>query len=64
MEQFKTDLNSGGINDKVEKAYTEATTAGITSTPAFFLNGERLQNPKNYDEFKAVIQSTIDSKSQ
>lgn len=63
-EQFKTDLNSGEINDKVEKAYAEATTAGITSTPTFFLNGERLQNPKSYDEFKAVIQRAIDSQGQ
>lgn len=64
LDQFKADLNSQEVKDKVESAYVAATSANITSTPTFFLNGERLQNPKSYDEFKAVIQGAIDAKSQ
>ena len=64
LDQFKTDLNSQEVKDKVEKAYVEGTTVGITSTPTFFLNGARLQNPKTYDEFKTIVQRAIDSQGQ
>ena len=59
IEQFKTDINSKTVKEKVEKDYQDSISLGLNSTPTFFLNGEKLQNPANYDEFKTLIQAAI-----
>lgn len=64
LEQFEKDFSaqggsvSGGeekIKQKVERHYREGVKAGINSTPTFFLNGQMLSNPRNYEEFRGVI---------
>ena len=32
---------------------------GVNSTPSFFLNGKKINNPRNYDEFKNAIEQTL-----
>jgi protein-disulfide isomerase len=58
-EQFRSDFNSGSIKDKVKNSLTAANAAGLTQTPSFFLNGDKLRNPRSYDEFKRVITSAL-----
>ena len=55
IDQFKTDLRSDAVEAKVNTDYSGGSLAGITGTPTFFLNGKRIQNPRNYDEFKTYI---------
>ena len=57
-DQFVKDLELEEIKDKVSSQYQSGVRIGINSTPTFFLNGKQIQ-PRNYDEFKQLIQQTI-----
>ena len=59
IEQFKKDFDSKEIKQKVEKHYRDGVKAGINSTPTFFLNGKKISNPRNYDEFRNIITQVI-----
>lgn len=58
-EQFNVDLDSRKIKDKINADYQGGLRLKVNATPTFFLNGEKLQNPRNYEEFKSLIQSAI-----
>lgn len=59
VDQFKTDFVSKEIRKKVEAAYQNSVKLGLNSTPTFFLNGKKISNPRNYDEFRNVIQQNF-----
>ena len=62
-EKFKTDLDSKEVQDKVTNDYQSGIRLGVNATPTFFLNGTKLQNPKNYEAFKKLLEEGI-SKAQ
>lgn len=56
VEQFKTDIESDDVIGKVNKDYRTGNQAGISGTPSFVLNGERItSNPRSLEEFRAII---------
>ncbi|TSC90129.1 MAG: protein-disulfide isomerase [Microgenomates group bacterium Gr01-1014_5] len=57
--QFETDINSSEIRVKVNNDYQSGVGFRVNATPTFFLNGEKLQNPRTYDEFKSLLQKAI-----
>ena len=59
LDQFKTDFASKEIKKKVESAYQNATGLGLNSTPTFFLNGKKISNPRNYEDFRNIIIQAI-----
>ncbi len=59
VEQFGTDIDSQEIKDKVNNDYRSGVSFGINATPTFFLNGEKLQNPRTYEEFKSLLQKAL-----
>jgi len=63
IEKFKNDLNLEEINKKVESDFQSGLKLKVNATPTFFLNGEKLQNPRSYDELKNIIQQTIQTAS-
>lgn len=50
-EQFKKDMDSQGVKDRVEEDINSGNTAVIRATPTFFLNGEQITNVRSFDEF-------------
>ena len=58
-EQFKSDIDSKEVKQKVNEDYNGGTSLKISGTPTFFLNGKKLQNPRNYEEFKSIIEQAI-----
>ena len=56
MEQFKTDRESDEVEEKVDNDYKSGTSSGVPGTPAFFVNGKKLPNPRSYEEFKQLIE--------
>lgn len=58
IDLFLKDLDSEDIKNKISNDYESGIKSRVNSTPTFFLNGERIQ-PKNYDEFKQLIESEI-----
>lgn len=63
IEKFKNDLDSKEVKAKVENDYQDGVRFGVNATPTFFLNGTKLQNPRSYEEFKALLEEAI-SKAQ
>ena len=61
--KFKSDMNSEEVKEKVRKDYQSGVEAGIAGTPTFFLNGTELENPRSYEQFKAIILSALNAKS-
>lgn len=59
VEKFEADFASKEVRKKIDDAYQNATGLGLNSTPTFFLNGKKIQNPRNYEEFKGLIQQAI-----
>ncbi|MEK9175344.1 MAG: thioredoxin domain-containing protein [Patescibacteria group bacterium] len=57
--RFKNDLNSQEVKDIVEADYQSGIKSQVDSTPTFFLNGQKIQNPKSLEEFKSIIDQAI-----
>jgi len=59
IEQFKKDIGSETIIDKVNNDFQSGQQARISGTPTFFLNGKKIDNPRDYDEFKKLIEDAL-----
>ncbi len=59
LDEFKTDMGSQAVKDKVENDFQSGVRSGVNSTPSFFLNGRRITNPQSYDQFRELISQTL-----
>ena len=59
VEQFRTDVKDPALKKKIDRDVADATALGINSTPSFFLNGERIQNPASLEDFETLIKAAI-----
>jgi protein-disulfide isomerase len=59
IEQFKDDLHSKSAENKVESDRISGIRARVNSTPTFFLNGKKIQNPRSYEEFRNIISQAL-----
>lgn len=59
LARFQTDIASEEIKAKIENDSQSGIRAGVNSTPSFFLNGKKMDNPRNYDEFKNAIEQAL-----
>ncbi len=60
ITKFESDMSfNEDIKNKVESDYQSGLALKVNSTPSFFLNGVKMQNPRSYEEFKSVIQQFI-----
>ena len=57
--RFESDLDSDAVKNKVENDRQSGLRSKVNSTPTFFLNGQKIQNPRSYDEFKSLINDTL-----
>ena len=55
IEKFKEDLNSKEAKNAVNDDYASGARAHIPGTPSIFLNGQLIQNPRNYAGYQALI---------
>lgn len=57
MEQFRQDVESEEIAERVENDRQEGIRRTVRSTPTFFVNGRKLQqNPQNYEQMKSIVE--------
>ncbi len=59
MDQFKKDVASKEVKDRVERDKNSGTKLGVSGTPTFFLNGDKIPNPKTPEDFKTFINAAI-----
>lgn len=58
-EQFEEDMSDRDLLQKVRQDQASGSRASISGTPTFFLNGQRIQNPRNYEEFRELITQAL-----
>ncbi len=58
-KKFLEDYDSKAVMDTINNDYKGGIKAGINSTPTFFVNGAKINNPQSYDEFKKIIDDSI-----
>jgi len=57
MEQFRADVESEEIGERVENQRQEGIRRTVNATPTFFINGRKLQqNPQSYAQFKSIVE--------
>lgn len=59
MTRFTSDRDSQETKDAVLHDMETGRLTGVAGTPSFYLNGKKMQNPRNYQEFKALIDYAI-----
>jgi protein-disulfide isomerase len=57
--QFLDDLDSPAAKQKIESDRAGGLSIHIISTPSFFVNGRAIQIPKDYSQFKEVIDAAV-----
>lgn len=62
LGQFRSDVQSTAVAEKVRNDYESGVAAGIAGTPTFFLNGKVLENPRSYEQFKSLILEELDAR--
>jgi protein-disulfide isomerase len=60
VERFKRDMASSEVKARVERDRLEASSLGVSGTPAFFLNGRYLSGAKPFSEFKQRIDEELE----
>ncbi len=59
ITRFEKDLDAQEIKNFITDEYNQGIGIGINSTPTFFLNGQKIQNPATYNDFKILIQNAL-----
>lgn len=59
MEQYTRDIASPELKARIERDRKEGQKLGLSGTPSFYLNGKKIENPRGYEDFKALIQAEI-----
>ena len=62
--KFNACFDTHKFKEAVEHDIAEATEAGVTGTPAFFINGRSLEGAQPFDAFKRVIDEELASKKK
>ena len=60
--KFKTDMLSDEAQKYVQDSENEALSENINQTPTLFINGNIIQNPSGYDDFKKLIDAALNKK--
>ena len=59
-DKFLQDIDSNEVRNKISDDYQQGVRLGVKGTPTFFLNGKKITNPGNYDDFKSTIEQSIE----
>lgn len=59
VAQYKKDLKDSELSKEIDKEREEGIKNGVTGTPSFFLEGERITNPTDINAFKALIDAKL-----
>ncbi len=62
VDQFKKDIDSDAVKNKVAEDVSDGNALGINSTPTFFLNGMKLTNPATPADFENIVKNATSQK--
>jgi protein-disulfide isomerase len=58
-DQFTACIDSRKYQSEVQKDFTDGVAAGVTGTPTFFINGQKLVGAQPYAVFQAAIDAAL-----
>ena len=61
-EAFETCLRDTALQAKVEAVRTRGQAAGVSSTPTFFINGEKHEGRLSLEEFSKIVDPLIEKR--
>jgi protein-disulfide isomerase len=59
VDKFKADVAAADVKKRVDDDAKEAASLGITSTPAFLINGLYTSGAKPFEQFKQLIDQEL-----
>lgn len=59
IKQWKVDMASTSVKDRIDADKKQAKELGATGTPAFFINGKHLSGAQPIEKFKSAIDAEI-----
>ncbi len=59
MEQFKKDIGSDAVSDKVDADFESGVRSGVNGTPSFFVNGEKYEGGWQDGALTAFLKSQL-----
>jgi protein-disulfide isomerase len=59
MERFNQDMADASLDDKINRDRDTGNELKITGTPTFFLNGQKMENPKSFEALKKSVQDQV-----
>jgi len=63
VDQFKKDVASASVKQRIDEDESQASKLGVTGTPAFFINGRFLSGAQPFANFKRVIDGELEKES-
>ncbi|MDO8451700.1 MAG: thioredoxin domain-containing protein [bacterium] len=61
-ERFVKDMEDAALDDTIQADQKSGVELGVMGTPTFFLNGKKIDNPRTYEDFKALIVAELNKK--
>ncbi len=58
-QKFSSCLDSGKFADEIEKDIQDGSKAGVSGTPAYFINGIFISGAQPFEKFKAIIDEEL-----
>lgn len=62
MAKYSADVSSSVTNDIINADIAAGTKLGVSSTPTFFIDGKKVENPRDADGFNKLIEAAIAAK--
>jgi protein-disulfide isomerase len=62
IDKFTADMTSSNVKDKIQADFADGTAIGITETPTFYLNGQKVILSGSYDQLKNLVENVLSSK--
>jgi len=64
LNKFETDYKSKAVNDMINADLKEGQKLKVTSTPTFFIDGKKIDNPRDQAAFNKLIEDAIAAKQK
>ncbi|MCA9564391.1 MAG: thioredoxin domain-containing protein, partial [Myxococcales bacterium] len=61
MDQFRADLDSGRFAEQIDQETAEGRAVGVSGTPTFVVNGERIVGAQPFSAFQPVIDRALEN---
>ena len=59
VDRYRTDVADASIDDKINQDKASGNGLGVAGTPTFYVNGEKIANPKSLEDFRTLLEAAV-----